>query len=473
MDSIGAKSSLIRVIEGGYCIGCGGCAALDPTIRMEFDEMQRLQAFLPLGEVNAAAAKACPFADGNPDENWLSQELFNAPDIMVDTRIGRHLGTFGGWVEEGNFRVCSSSGGIGSWMQAELLEKGLVDAVINVTEVEAGPSGMPLFRFTVARTLQEVIANAKTRYYPVEMSGVVSHIRDNPGRFAVIGVPCFAKAFRLIARQDSVVAERLRFVLAIVCGHLKSAAFAEAIAWQCGIRPEELSGIDFRTKLEGRPASRYGVTVKGVRNGGALTITRPMEELLGSNWGHGLFKLKACEFCDDVFGETADAVVGDAWLPAYDGDHRGANVVVVRNPDMLALLCAGAKEGRLCLDSLTADELAASQAGGLRQRRDGLAYRLWLADRAGDWRPKKRVAARRNHLDPHMQRIYRLRYSLGQESHAMYYSARQGGCFQEFLESIMPLIQNYECQMNPSLLRRALNWIWRKAVGVVTRLRKA
>ena len=36
----------------------------------------------------------------------------------------------------------------------------------------------------------------------------------------------------------------------------------------------------------------------------------------------------ACEFCDDVVGETADMSVGDAWLPGYVSDWRGTSVVV-------------------------------------------------------------------------------------------------------------------------------------------------
>ncbi len=460
---------LRRVVDGGYCVGCGGCAALDTRIRMQFDEMQRLQAVLPEDGGTAEAAAACPFADGSADEDAISATCFTAPELKQDSRIGRYLATYGGWVTEGDFRERASSGGIGSWMQAELLRRGLVDAVLDVTAVDVPPGGTPLFRFAVARSEADVRTNAKTRYYPVEMSGVIAHMRDTPGRYAVIGVPCFARAMRLVARQDPVIAARLQFVLAIVCGHLKSAAFAEAIGWQMGVPPGGLTGIDFRTKLEGRPASRYGATVTGIRGGETVEVTRPMEGLAGANWGHGLFKLRGCEFCDDVLGETADAVVGDAWLPAYEADSRGANVVVVRHPAMLELFHKGRQEGRLHLDDLSAEEVAASQAGGLRHRRDGLAYRLWLTDKAGKWRPTKRVTARRGHLDPHMQRIHRLRFELGQKSHALYRAARHRGNLQDFLTAIKPLIDTYERQMKPSLPRRVVNLLHRKAIQVFGR----
>ena len=114
-------------------------------------------------------------------------------------------------------------------------------------------------------------------------------------------------------------------------------------------------------------------------------------------------------------------------------------------------------------------DVPACQAGGLRHRRDGLRYRLWMADKAGEWRPTKRVTARRNHLDPHMQRIHRLRYELGQTSHMLWRPARRSGDLQAFLSAIMPLIDRYERQMKPSLPRRVFNLLHRKAIRVLRR----
>ncbi|WP_193212255.1 Coenzyme F420 hydrogenase/dehydrogenase, beta subunit C-terminal domain [Luteolibacter marinus] len=465
---------LKKVVVGGYCVGCGACAALDPAIQMRFDDMQRLGAVLPVDrKPSLAAAQSCPFGDGNPDEDEIAQGLYADPEIRQDQRIGRHLKTFGGWVEEGAFRERASSGGIGTWLQCELLSKGLVDSVLNVAEVDVAGGEAPLFSFTVARTRDEVVANAKTRYYPIEMSEVLRFVLETPGRYAVIGVPCFCKALRLATRQSPELADRLHFVLGIVCGHLKSGAFADSLAWQCGITPDELTGIDFRSKLAARPASRYGVTVEGLRDGEPITLTRPMEGLVGANWGHGLFKYKACEFCDDVLAETADAVVGDAWLPEYDGDHRGANVVIARSRTILELLEAGAREGRLRLDMLTADQVAASQAGGLRHRRDGLRYRLKMVDDQGDWRPRKRVEPGADHLSPSLRKIHRLRFELGQKSHAAFEQARKSGDLNEFLGVMSPLIAHYESHMHPSLFRRCVNFSLRKVLALRARFSRA
>ena len=42
-------------------------------------------------------------------------------------------------------------------------------------------------------TPEEVLAGAKSRYYPIEMSKVMDFIKNNEGRYAFVGIPCFIK----------------------------------------------------------------------------------------------------------------------------------------------------------------------------------------------------------------------------------------------------------------------------------------
>ena len=455
-DLLSNTGGLSAVVGGGYCVGCGACAALDNAITMARDEAGRRLAVLPADRAPTVTAEAtCPFADGVADENEIAAERFSSPEHAHDSRIGRSLGNFAGWVDEGNYRADGSSGGMGAWLLCELLERGFVDSVVHVVERPRTPgTDEPLFAFAVSSDADTVRAHAKSRYYPVEMSGVIAHMIATPGRYAVVAVPCFAKALRLAARQSPILSERLAFIVGIVCGHLKSEGFGEALAWQCGVSPEGLTAIDFRVKLAGRPANRYGLHVEGMADGAPVRVTRPMEGLVGANWGHGLFKLKACEFCDDVLAETADVVVGDAWLPTYEGDHRGTNVVVVREPRLLALMREAAEAGRLRLDEVTTETVVKSQAAGLRHRRDGLAYRLWWTDKADEWRPTKRVAPSWRHLTPKLRRIHRLRYALGQASHTAFLEAKRADDFIAFQRAMTPLIRRYDREQSRALWRR-------------------
>jgi hypothetical protein len=176
-------------------------------------------------------------------------------------------------------------------------------------------------------------------------------------------------------------------------------------------------------------------------------------------------KLRACDFCDDVTGETADVAVGDAWLPGYVDDSAGTNVVVARHPVLQALIEDGVTARALRLDRIEADEVARSQDGGLRHRREGLAYRLALTDAAGRWRPRKRVAPDAAALGHRGRRIMRLRERLAHESHGAFAAARASGELGRFEARLERPLREYRTLYAP--LR------WRLVMRIPVPLRRA
>jgi coenzyme F420-reducing hydrogenase beta subunit len=425
------------VIDGGYCIGCGACAGVPGSpIRMAMDGAGRLQATVSEDAAGAATrtvTPVCPFSETAADEDRIAAELFAGPGSKRDHRIGWSRSIWAGHVAESDFRERGSSGGMGNWIAAELLRLGKIDAVAHVRP----DAGGRLFGFAISRTLEELQLGAKSRYYPVEMSGVLQHMREHPGRYALVGVPCFVKAARLLAREDPLIAQRLRFSIALVCGHLKSERFAAMFAWQMGLHPSRLSAFDFRVKNASGRANHYSVRAVG-RNidGSAFDQVRPSKDLFGYLWSHGLFKYRACDYCDDVMGETADMTVGDAWLPDFVDDWRGANVVVVRNPEIEQVVRSAIEQRRLCLRPISADEAAMSQDAGFRHRRTGLSARLDRARRRGRWAPPKRVEPGR--LSLRRRLVYLLREDMAERSHLAFDEALRGGTFAIFARRMAP-----------------------------------
>lgn len=425
-----------KVIEGGFCIGCGGCAALAPT---DFAVEQTPLGMLQARALTAPEARArdlsplCPMSGEGADEDALGAERF--PDLPRDDRIGRHGFVGLGWVEAGDWRARGSSGGLLSWLAAELLARGEVDAVVQVS-----PGGAwGLFSYAVSRSPDDLRRSAKSRYHPVQAADAIAHMRDAPGRFLFIGLPCFVKSVRLIMKSDPAFAAKIPFLFGLVCGHLKSSRFAELPAWQKGLAPGDLASIDFRDKIEGRRASDYGF--RATARDGSEVHAR-MGEVLGRDWGQGMMKYEACNWCDDVVAEAADIAVGDAWLPGWSDDWRGANVVVARNAALIALLRDGMARGALTFEEVAPDLAARSQAAGLRDRREGLAHRLATRAAAGAWAPRKRVApamapeARRGRMYDMRQRITRL-------SHEAFQEAREAGDLSVFMARMEPVLAAY------------------------------
>jgi coenzyme F420 hydrogenase subunit beta len=432
------------VIKNGYCIGCGACAAhKESPFTMQYDRYGKLQASLTGDDVTETRfEEICPFGSGALDEDALAEKFL--PDASQHHRAtGRFISCTIGHVSDTDIRARASSGGIGRWLPAELLRQNLVDAVIHVSQNAGSTSSADLFSYTVSRGPAELLQTARSAYYPVSLDKVVMYIRQHPGRYAVTGVPCFIKALRLLSLHDDELRQRITFTIGIICGHLKSTAFAEALAWQLGVPPATLRGIEFRGKLAGKPANHKGVSAKSSVTGDWVPM-KSSKQLVGGNWGLGFFKYRACDYCDDVTAETADVAIGDAWLPEFVKDSKGTSVIISRHPVIDRLLSEGRAAGTLHLLDSTPEQMARSQAGGLRHRRDGLAYRLSIANQQGQWHPPKRVAPASGHLSSRKKRMYELRVALSETSHDAFYAAKQNGDFNSFVGSMRNLMDEYE-----------------------------
>lgn len=416
------------VIAGGYCIGCGACAALEESpYDMRLDEFGRYQA-VANRELSGITQdlerfiRVCPFSDMSANEDRIAEDRFGDAKGH-HSAVGRYEAIHAGHVAEGGFRKRGSSGGMASWVLEELFANDLIDGAIHVKPTNPDDEAGLLFTFDISTTPEEARSRAKSRYYPVTMAGIMQVIRQRPGRYAVVGVPCFVKAANLLAREDPVLGERIAYTIGLVCGHLKSSRFAGMFAWQNGIHPNDLKAIDFRHKIAGERANEYGVRLNGRTQGRDVEIVRQNKDHFGYLWAYGFFKYTACDFCDDVFAETADVTVGDAWLPQFVNDSQGTNIVVVRNRKLGELIDKAQSEARLVLTPLSANDAARSQDAGLRHRRRGLAYRLWRRQKRNQWIPPKRVPPDKSMTTFREKLIFALREMLAQESHTAFADA--------------------------------------------------
>lgn len=362
-----------QVVASGRCIGCGTCVlASQGEITVQLGDRRLYRADLSAASPQArrAASRVCPFSDEAPNEDVLGVP-HPSDGLQHDSRLGWFSRTFAGRVRDEAALRASSSGGLTTWTLCRLAELGVVDAVITVGS--PGPTPGELFGYAVTSP-DELPTRRRSQYFATTMAEVLQVVAHTEARFAIVGVPCYIKAVRALCREDPLIARRLVVFVGLVCGHLKTQAYAEALAWQLGIAPAELAEVDFRRKDPSRPANDYLFAARAA--GEREWRSTPTRDLVGANWGHNAFQPEACNVCDDVVAETADVSFGDAWLPRFAADPRGTNVVISRNPMIDGILLQGAAQGELELEPITAAEAVATQAGGFRHRRDGLAVRL-------------------------------------------------------------------------------------------------
>jgi coenzyme F420-reducing hydrogenase beta subunit len=375
--------------------------------------------------------EVCPFSDRAEHEDALAQGLYQG--MSYEENLGYYRGIYAGYSTDSEVRASGSSGGVATWVLATMVRSGVVDGVIHVQACDESSNGA-LFKYAISRSVEDVLKAGKSKYYPIELSEVAALVKREPGRYAFVGVPCFVKAMRRYARINPSIRESIRFYIGLVCGHLKSKAFAEALAWSNGVHPSDLQGFQFRTKLEGEKASNYGVTIRSKVG----EQVRPVRPFIGGNWGLGFFKYNACEYCDDIFAETADIVIGDAWLPKYIRDEGGTSLVLVRSQYFADLIYDGITAGDLKLDELSEAQAIQTQAAGIRHRRSGLKYRLHLKRKRGEWVPTKRCASDATHIGLLEKLLQRVRLATVVASHRAWVRAKKQSSWDIFVKKMKP-----------------------------------
>lgn len=429
-----------KVLKNNYCIGCGVCAVVSSDSMIEMNEKGQYSAKIQITKQLQELDQVCPFTNISFNEDYLSDFFIDYKE-QYQQNIGYYLAHYAGFVKDNKQRETSSSGGILSWLLVQLLKNNEIDGVIHVGDYIDNEEA--LMGYKISFTKDQILQNRKSRYYPVEMSEVLKIIKNKypDKKFAIVGIPCFIKAVRLLQLNDEFYKSQIKYTIGIVCGHLKNKFFSESYGLEAGVTPDNLEKIDFRYFQEtDTAASDYSVKIKSKIS--QKEIIRNNNEFYASNWGHGMFKYNACEYCDDVLAETADIVFGDAWLPKYNQETRGTNIITVRNSILNDILLDN--KGEIHLENLTSKDILQSQDGGIRHRTEGLRYRLYQLQKRNKWYPVKRIEPDFLHIDKKRKEIYKLRYLISQKSTQYFKEIRNINDIAYFKHKMDKYIKKYD-----------------------------
>lgn len=377
-----------HLTQSGLCSGCGVCAGICPkhSLAMQWNQY---------GEYNpinindckkecGLCISVCPFVEGNHNEDEIGTKLFSdIAGINHHPITGYYLTTGVGSVSSEERRWHSASGGLATWFLQSLLKDKIVDAVLCVTSTGKTDA---LFAFTVAKTDEEIYAAAGSAYYPVEMSQVLSFVLENPGRYAVIGLPCFLKALRLAQEKNNKLKERLVIMVGLTCGHLVSKHLAECGAYMSGLS-EDVAYLRCRYKSPTRPASQHSYHFKGVNGMESSLIWK--DSLFGRMWGLQYLSLFSCFCCDDIVAECADITFMDAWLHEYSGNPMGTSLWVSRSKLANDVIHNGIKNSEIDVKPIGIEKIVASQTPRTKKRTT-IAYRYSILKKQGKVTPTKR-----------------------------------------------------------------------------------
>lgn len=386
------------IVANDLCIGCGVCAAVCPpsVLDMRFNNNAEYVATefrdgcLPKCDL---CFRACPFVDGNDDEDTLGELAFGkVNDINHHKDAGYYLGSFVGHTLATEQRLNSSSGGLTRWFLLELLRKNIVDHIICVF-----PNDDPekLFKYSSVANSDEIANASHSSYYPVELSEQLRTVISHEGRYAIIGLPCYIKAIKLAMKKSKRLNARIKLTAALVCGQTKSKYYAQYLTALGGGEHQTLQSVNFREKDAARSANDFGFHFT-CKSGDVKEKTINWSDGVGKAYTRGYFKPNACNFCDDIFGELADVSFMDAWVNPYMDDYRGTNFILTRNREIENIFMEARTQKEIVFDKIDFNFILESQRGVINLKKHQLGYRLSLARIMGRKHvPHKRISPSR------------------------------------------------------------------------------
>lgn len=369
------KTNLERIVESGYCTGCGLCAGLSTSGAVEM-KMSRSGHFRPL----------VIHREGIPDQEVIDQvcpgihlDLGNT-DAEVDLLWGPLKMAATAHAVDPEVRHKGSSGGVISAIAIHLIESRTVDFVAQIAASETDPLANEL---QLSKSRGEILYAGGSRYGPSAPLATFNALLERGQRFALIGKPCDVAAIRQLARLDPRVNQLVKVMISFMCAGVPSQQGTHELLRELNIEREQV--VAFRYRGEGWPGMARAVDRQG----------KAYEMDYGRSWGTILNKHLQfrCKICPDGTGEFADIVCADAWYgengyPEFQ-ERDGRSLVLARTERGAALLESVIKNDLVRVEGLDLQDLQTMQPYQAERKRFALSRLIgnWL--RKG-WGPKYR-----------------------------------------------------------------------------------
>jgi len=345
------KSNISDVYESKLCTGCGTCEGICPSFAIEIikDDLQGI--YIPKVNINKCnycgiCLKCCP--GWSLDFIKLNQKIFGKqPENPL---IGNYIDCHIGHANDNDLRWKASSGGVLTQLLIFAMENKLINGVILTRMSQKNPLEPEVF---IARNREDVISATGSKYCPVPVNIKLKEVlKDENGKFALVGLPCHIQAFRKSELINSKLKDKIILVFGLFCNHCPKFTATEYLLKKLNINKEEITDISYRGS--GWP--------------GKMTILLNDEKKLLMdqskywNWGFGEFFIPLrCTFCLDGLSEFADISFGDAWLPELKIDKLGTSIIVVRTEKGQQIIQEAINEKKVDLELINSDKVIRSQ----------------------------------------------------------------------------------------------------------------
>lgn len=324
-----ALRSLSQIINNGLCHRCGSCVGICPTNVLSFDkeEYPKIENLSACTDCDLCV-KVCPGDEFNYSEHHKSK--FENEGELKKTHGHFEQGIIA-YSNNPKLRELSTSGGLVSAILLELLEKKEIDgAIVIVSDEKELWKGKPI----VARSEEGIYASLKSKYAISPTNAAFKEIREIPGRYAFVGLPCQIHGLEKAKELDKRINERIVVSIGLFC-HAAIEHEAFRTIWDnLGDKTQNVE--KFVSRIGKHPGAPHLVYKDGttypVYFGDKKGFKPSSMEMI--NILYRLYTPERCLTCFDGLAEFADIAVGDPWMapPEKDVDfHDGYSFALIRS----------------------------------------------------------------------------------------------------------------------------------------------
>jgi coenzyme F420 hydrogenase subunit beta len=346
-----ALRSLAQIIENDLCHRCGSCVGICPTGVLAVDDEE----FPVVKNLSACTdcdlcVKVCPGDEFNALE--VAREMFAEVPDQNDMH-GSFVSGYLSHAVDPEIREKSTSGGFVSMLLMSLLERGEIDgALVIKADEKVHYKGVPV----IARTKEEIFAATKSKYAIVPTNAAFREIREVPGRYAMVGLPCQIHGYHKAAKLDKRIRDRIVLTVGLLC-HAAIEHDPLKILFD-NLGEEKKNVARFIYRVGKHPGASYAV----LNNGKSVPVLFPKKtgyqptaiEMM--NILYRLYTPQRCMTCYDSMVEYADIAVGDPWMPTPGENidfYQGYSYLMTRTDRGEKMLHSATQTGNLALLKLS------------------------------------------------------------------------------------------------------------------------
>ncbi|OPZ08972.1 MAG: F420H2 dehydrogenase subunit F [candidate division BRC1 bacterium ADurb.BinA292] len=309
--------NLQPVINHSMCIGCGACAAADPSVpavQVDFEFLQRRL-----------------FPGQPPGPLGVLEKAFLAQSRDYQRNLN------------------SSSGGLIKELLHLLIRRDDIDGVVCLQHVDR-----LVYEPRLLTDPDQIDRLGGSIYHNISFANALRLLRENTGRYVLVAIPCQLEGiYSYIFKQAPELRERIAFTIGLLCGWTFSHHALRAI---CDFKGIPFDSIEMVTYRGGGPVGPLRIQA-----GGRLHKIHRRIDLDYQVAFDRSFNLPRCHLCINHGNFLADIVVGDAWLPSTVRTRTGISLLLCRARESVARVEELAAAGRIVHVEATADDVLESQ----------------------------------------------------------------------------------------------------------------